>query len=404
MQSIPRDTKKDRDIKKEEHLIVYTKHLEKRLRNLETEISLLESERTRLEKELNDLRYEFDQLKKPALMNATIIDILDDRNERVIVTSSSGPSFVVKVNQNLKFEKLTPGMSVALHQNTLKIVEILPTNLDPFVKGMELIDSIPDISYNDIGGLEDQIQEVKETVELPLKNPELFNRIGIEPPRGVLFCGPPGTGKTLLAKAVAHETEATFIRVISSELVQKFIGEGARYVREIFNLARQKAPTILFLDELDGIAAERMEDATSGDREVHRTLMQLMAELDGFDNRGDVKFIGATNRADILDPALLRPGRFDRIVEFPIPDENAREAIFRIHIRSLNIHKNVDLKTLIKKTVKTTGADIKAICTEAGMFAIRRDADIIIKEDFANAIKKIMKKDKVKSFEPKFFV
>lgn len=404
MESIPRDTKKDRDTKNEEHLIVYTRHLEKRLRNLETEISLLESERIKLEKELNDLRYEFDQLRKPALMNATIVDVLDNKNERVIVTSSSGPSFVVKVNHNLKSEKLTPGLSVALHQNTLKIVEILPTKLDPFVKGMELIDSIPDISYQDIGGLEDQIQEVKETVELPLKNPDLFKKIGIEPPKGVLFYGPPGTGKTLLAKAVAHETKATFVKVIGSELVQKFIGEGARYVREIFNLAKQKAPTILFLDELDAIAAERMEDATSGDREVQRTLMQLMAELDGFDNRGDVKFIGATNRADILDPALLRPGRFDRIVEFPIPNEKARKAIFEIHMSPLNIHKDVKLIELVNQTPEATGAHIKAICNEAGMFAIRRDADIIIKGDFNNAIKKIMKVDKVKSPKPEFFV
>ncbi|MFX0038925.1 MAG: proteasome-activating nucleotidase [Promethearchaeota archaeon] len=404
MQSIPRDTKKDRDTKNEEHLIVYTKHLEKRLRNLESEISLLETERRNLEKELNALRTEFDEIRRPALMHATITDLLDDKNERIIVNSSSGPNFVVNVNHNLKFEKLTPGMSVALNQNTLKIVEILPTNLDPFVKGMELIDSIPDISYDDVGGLEDQIQEVKETVELPLKNPDLFIRIGIDPPKGVLFHGPPGTGKTLLAKAVAHETDATFIRVISSELVQKFIGEGARYVREIFNLARQKAPTILFIDELDAIAAERMEDATSGDREVQRTLMQLMAELDGFDNRGDVKFIGATNRADILDPALLRPGRFDRIIEFPIPDEKAREAIFKVHMKSLNIQNDVELKMLVNMTSEATGADIKAICTEAGMFAIRRDADIITKEDFLNAIKKIMKIDRVKSSLPEFFI
>ncbi|MFW9970521.1 MAG: proteasome-activating nucleotidase [Candidatus Odinarchaeota archaeon] len=404
MQSIPRDTKKDRDTKNEEHLIVYTRHLEKRLRNLESEISLLETERRNLEQKINDLRNEFDEIRRPALMHATITDLLDEKNERVIVNSSSGPSFIVGVNHNLKFEKLTPGMNVALNQNTLKIVEILPTKLDPFVKGMELIDSIPDISYSDIGGLEEQIREVIETVELPLKNPDLFTRVGIEPPKGVLFHGPPGTGKTLLAKAVAHETDATFIRVISSELVQKFIGEGARYVREIFNLARQKAPTILFIDELDAIAAERMEDATSGDREVQRTLMQLMAELDGFDNRGDVKFIGATNRADILDPALLRPGRFDRIIEFPIPDEKARESIFKVHMRPLNIQEEVSLKTLVGMTRDTTGADIKAICTEAGMFAIRRDSDIITKEDFINAINKIMKTDKIKSSSPEFFV
>jgi proteasome regulatory subunit len=404
MQSIPRDTKKDRDTKNEEHLIVYTKHLEKRLRNLESEISLLETERRKLEKELNVLRNDFDRIRKPALMHATVIDVLDDRNERIIVNSSSGPSFVVNVGNNLKFETFTPGLSVALNQNSLKIVEILPTNLDPFVKGMELSDSIPDVSYDDIGGLENQIQEVKETVELPLKNPDLFNRIGIEPPKGILFHGPPGTGKTLLAKAVAHETNATFIRVISSELVQKFIGEGARYVREIFDLARQKAPAILFIDELDAIAAERMDDATSGDREVQRTLMQLMAELDGFDTRGDVKFIGATNRADILDPALLRPGRFDRIVEFPIPNEKAREAIFEIHMRSLNIQNDVNLKFLVEYTGEATGADIKAICTEAGMFAIRRDADIIIKEDFTNAIEKVMKIEKGRSSIPDFFV
>jgi proteasome regulatory subunit len=404
MQSVPKDTKKDRDTKNEEHLVVYTKHLEKRLRNLESEISLLENERRNLEKELNDLRNDFDRIRKPALIHATVIDVLDDRNERIIVKSSSGPSFVVKVSNNLKFEKLTSGLSVALNQNNLKIVEILPTNLDPFVKGMELSDSIPDISYYDIGGLEDQIQEVKETVELPLKNPDLFSRIGIDPPKGVLFHGPPGTGKTLLARAVAHETNATFIKVISSELVQKFIGEGARYVREIFNLARKKAPTILFIDELDAIAAERMDDATSGDREVQRTLMQLMAELDGFDNRGDVKFIGATNRADILDPALLRPGRFDRIVEFPVPNEKAREAIFEIHMRLLNIQNDVNLKFLVELTGEATGADIKAICTEAGMFAIRRDAEIITKEDFTKAIQKVMKIDKVNSSIPDFFL
>ncbi|MFX1354755.1 MAG: AAA family ATPase, partial [Promethearchaeota archaeon] len=198
--------------------------------------------------------------------------------------------------------------------------------------------------------------------------------------------------KTLLAKAVAHETKATFIRVIASELVQKFIGEGARYVREIFTLARKKAPTILFIDELDAIAAERMEDATSGDREVQRTLMQLLSELDGFDTRGNIKFIGATNRIDILDHALLRPGRFDRIIELPIPNEVARTEIFKIHSRFLNISEDVDFKELVKITENATGADIKAICTEAGMFAIRRDSDIINHEDFMKATSKIMEK------------
>ncbi|MFX1323536.1 MAG: proteasome-activating nucleotidase [Promethearchaeota archaeon] len=404
MQSIPRDNEKNKDIKNESNLSIYTQHLENRLRILETEIKLSETRRLQLEKEIHELRNEYDQLRVPALMSATIIDILDDENKRVIVSSSSGPNFVVNVSHNLKSEKLSPGMSVALNQNNLKIVEILPTNLDPIIKGMELIDSIPDISYDDVGGLEEQIQEVRETVELPLKKPDLFSKIGIEPPKGILFHGPPGTGKTLLAKAVAHETEATFIRVISSELVQKFIGEGARYIREIFELARQKAPTILFIDELDAIAAERMEDATSGDREVQRTLMQLMAELDGFDNRGDIKFIGATNRADILDPALLRPGRFDRSIEFPIPNEEARKAIFKIHLKPLNIGKNIDLNLLVKMTDKSTGADIKAICTEAGMFTIRRNADTIEPEDFSMAIKKVLKQEIDKSKDTKFFI
>jgi proteasome regulatory subunit len=245
-----------------------------------------------------------------------------------------------------------------------------------------------------VGGLEEQLQEVRETVELPLKKPELFKNIGIEPPKGVLLYGPPGTGKTLLAKAVAHETEATFIRIIGSELVQKFIGEGARLVREIFNLAKQKAPTILFIDELDAIGSQRLKIATSGDREVQRTLMQLLSELDGFEMRGDVKIIGATNRVDILDPALLRPGRFDRMIEFPIPNEEARASIFKIHARKLSVAEGINFKKLVGMTEGATGADIKAICTEAGMFAIRKDANIIIEEDFLEAVSKVLNKIK----------
>ncbi|MFX1446245.1 MAG: AAA family ATPase, partial [Promethearchaeota archaeon] len=298
------DYKEEKDPKDKQYLINYVEHLEKRIRKLENEKQLIDSQRLRLEKELHDLRNEIDLLREPPLITATVIDTLDEYEKRVIIKSSTGPDFVVHKSKNLKTGKLDPGMQVALNQRTYAIMEVLPTKLDPFVKGMEMSDSIPDISYKDVGGLEEQIQEVKEVVELPLKKPELFKKVGIEPPKGVLFFGPPGTGKTLLAKAVAHETQATFIRIIGSELVQKFIGEGARYVREIFNLARDKAPTILFLDELDAIAAVRMEDATSGDREVQRTLMQLLSELDGFDQRGDVKFIGATNRVDILDPAL----------------------------------------------------------------------------------------------------
>jgi proteasome regulatory subunit len=389
-----KDKKKKEETKDGEYLITYTRHLEKRLRNLETEKQLLDAERLRLEQELHSLRNEIDRLREPPLVSATIIDILDENKGRAIVKSSTGPSFVVNASRKVKNEKLNPGMRVALNQRTFAIMEVLPTKLDPFVKGMEVIDSIPDISYSDVGGLEEQMQEVRETVELPLKKPELFKKIGIEPPKGVLLYGPPGTGKTLLAKAVAHETEATFIRIIGSELVQKFIGEGARLVREIFNLAKDKAPTILFIDELDAIGSQRLKIATSGDREVQRTLMQLLSELDGFDIRGDVKIIGATNRVDILDPALLRPGRFDRMIEFPIPDEISREAIFKIHSRNLNIEDGLNIKKLVNLTEGATGADIKAVCTEAGMYAIRRDAEIIKENDFLDAVIKVMRKAK----------
>ena len=388
-----KEKKKKEDVKDGEYLITYTRHLEKRLRNLETEKQLLDAERLRLEQELHSLRNEIDRLREPPLVSATVIDILDEKG-RAIVKSSTGPSFVVNASRKVKNEKLESGLRVALNQRTFAIMEVLPTKLDPFVKGMEVIDNVPDISYSDVGGLEDQLQEVRETVELPLKKPELFKNIGIDPPKGVLLYGPPGTGKTLLAKAVAHETEASFIRIIGSELVQKFIGEGARLVREIFNLAKQKAPTILFIDELDAIGSQRLKIATSGDREVQRTLMQLLSELDGFEMRGDVKIIGATNRVDILDPALLRPGRFDRMIEFPIPTEEAREAIFKIHTRKLSITEGVNFKKLVSMTEGATGADIKAICTEAGMFAIRKDANNILEEDFIEACSKVLNKIK----------
>jgi len=404
MHTIDKDDKKERENENGEYLLTYSQHLEKRIKNLETERQLLKSETIRLEREVRGLRNEINQLREPSLITGTLVDVLDEENERVIIKSSTGPNFVVKTSKFVKNEKLTPGLSVALNQSTFAVMEILPSNLDPFIKGMELIDTIPETSYSDIGGLEEQIQEVRETVELPLTKPELFKKVGIEPPKGVLLHGPPGTGKTLLAKAVAHETKSTFIRVIGSELVQKFIGEGARYVREIFELARQKAPTILLIDELDAVAAVRMEDATSGDREVQRTMMQLLSELDGFDQRGDVKIIGATNRVDILDPALLRPGRFDRIIEFPIPDEIARKAIFKVHMRSLNIEEKVNLDELVKMAEYATGADIKAICTEAGMFAIRKDSELITQKDFIEATYKILKKRKDDYSESKLFI
>ncbi len=286
-------------------------------------------------------------------------------------------------------EDLTVGARVALNKQTLAVMGVLPPSLDPIVIGAEIIER-PSISYAEIGGLDEQIQEVREAVEDPLLRPELYKKVGIDPPKGVLLVGPPGTGKTLLAKAVAHQTNATFIRFVGSELVQKYIGEGARLVRELFELAKDKSPSIVFIDELDSIGAKRLEVATSGDREVQRTLMQLLSELDGFNPIGDVKIIGATNRPDILDEALLRPGRFDRIIEIPVPGYEGRLEIFKIHIKRMNVDENISLVDIAQKADGATGADIKAICTEAGMFAIRDNRDHVSVLDFERAIAKVL--------------
>ena len=363
-----------------------TRHLERRLRALETEKQILQAERSRLEKETQTLRTELEKLRQSPLITATIIEMLEDG--RAIVKSSTGPNFVVHVAASIQKNKLQPGSLVALNQRSFAITQELPPSRDPIIRAME-IEEAPEISYADIGGLRQQLQEIRETVELPLLEPELFEQVGIEPPKGVLLTGLSGTGKTLCARAVAHETNATFIRVIGSELVQKFIGEGARLVREIFMLAKEKAPSIIFVDELDAVGSHRLDIATSGDREVQRTLMQLLSELDGFDTRGQVAVLGATNRPDILDPALLRPGRFDRLIEFPLPDDDSRKEIFKIHTRGMNIDEDIDFGHLLTVTKDTTGADIKSICTEAGMFAIRDKRVSVIEEDFKKAIAKV---------------
>ncbi len=393
----------DRRNKDDEFLKSYINHLETKIKDVQNHIDLLKSDLLRLEDESQGLKREIEHLNEVPLLTGEIEDILDESKNRLIVKTSSGISYIVNTTERVKQEDLSPGLQIALNQRNFAAVEILPTKLDPFIKGMELLEKNIDVAYGDIGGLDDQIQEVRETVELPLLKPELFKRVGIEPPNGVLFYGAPGTGKTLLAKAVASETNATFIRIIAAELVQKFIGEGARYVREIFKLAKDKAPSIIFIDELDAIGATRMEDATSGDREVNRTLMQLLSELDGFDERKNVKFIGATNRADILDPALLRAGRFDRLIEFPLPNPVAREAIFKIHMRSINMETTIDLKKIVDLTEGGTGADIKAICIEAGMFAIRRNSEMVTYEDLLKAVEKVKNKSKEVPLTSDFF-
>jgi Proteasome-activating nucleotidase len=320
---------------------------------------------------------------------------LDDH--RVAVKSTTGPHFVISYSRFIDKKLLQPGARVALNQQTFSIVDVLPSEKDPIVTGME-VEERPDVTYDQIGGLSEQIREVRETVELPLSKPELFEKIGIEPPKGVLLYGPPGTGKTLLAKAVAHETHATFIKIVASEFVRKYIGEGARIVRGVFELAKEKSPSIIFIDEIDAVAAKRLKSSTSGDREVQRTLMQLLAELDGFESRGDVGIVAATNRPDILDPALLRPGRFDRFIEVPLPNEEGRKEILKIHTANMSLADDVDINLIARMTDGASGADLKAICTEAGMFAIREEREEVTMNDFLNAVDKITGIEKEEDF------
>ncbi|MDT7875952.1 MAG: proteasome-activating nucleotidase [Sulfolobus sp.] len=367
------------------------------VRLLEEKIEALTKELEKLRQDLNWYKGELEKLLSPPFIEATVLDVLPDG--RVVVRSSSGPNLVVTVASSVDINKLKPGMSVALTQRGSSIVEILPNREDVFVKSFEVIEK-PNVAYSDIGGLEEQIRELREVVELPLKNPELFKEIGIEPPKGVLLYGPPGTGKTMLAKAVANESNATFIQVVASEFAQKFVGEGARIVREVFELARRKAPSIVFIDEIDAIGAKRIDMGTSGEREVQRTLMQLLAEIDGFKPLDNVKIIAATNRIDILDPALLRPGRFDRLIEVPLPNFSGRKEIFKIYLNKMKIRGEINYDSLAKLTDGFSGADIKNACTEAGYNAIRQGRNYVTMDDLLLAIDKIKtKRNKSKSSE-----
>ncbi|DAC52813.1 MAG TPA: proteasome-activating nucleotidase [Candidatus Poseidoniaceae archaeon] len=359
--------------------------LQDQTQDLINERAHLESEIRTLKKRANRLDEEVRSLKSPPLIVGHLEDILDQ--ERGIVRSSNGTVFQVGLNQRLSPEVLKPGVRVALNQDTLAVIEVLHDAWDPMVSGAEMVER-PDISYDSVAGLDEQKESVREAIELPLNSPELFRKVGIEPPKGILLVGPPGCGKTLLAKAVANHTDATFIRMVGSELAQKYIGEGGRMVRELFSLAKEKAPSIIFLDEIDAIGAKRLDGSTSGDREVQRTLMQLLAELDGFDVLENVKIIAATNRPDILDEALLRPGRFDRVIEIPIPDDVGRKAILQLNIDKMST-KKIQLKAIIDKTSGFSGAEIKATCVEAGMIAIRQGRGYITQDDFLESIKRI---------------
>jgi 26S proteasome regulatory subunit T1 len=311
--------------------------------------------------------------------------------------------FVVALGERVAPTDIEEGMRVGVDRTKYSIQIPLPPKIDPTVTMMQ-VEERPDVTYNDIGGVAEQVKQLREVVEIPLLHPERFVALGIDPPKGVLLYGPPGTGKTLSARAVANRTDACFIRVIGSELVQKYVGEGARLVRELFQMARQKKACIIFIDEVDAIGGARFDDGAGGDNEVQRTMLELITQLDGFDSRGNIKVLMATNRPDTLDPALLRPGRLDRKVEFGLPDLEGRTTILKIHTKTMNVERDIRYELLARLCPNTTGADLRSVCTEAGMFAIRARRKVVTEKDFLAAIEKVIKGYAKFSATPKYMV
>ncbi|KAI8083092.1 26S proteasome subunit P45 [Halteromyces radiatus] len=332
-------------------------------------------------------RTRVDDLRGSPMSVGSLEEIIDD--DHVIVSSSTGPEYYVSVMSFVDKDSLEPGCSVLLHHKTMAVVGVLQDDTDPMVSVMKL-EKAPTESYADIGGLEQQIQEIKEAVELPLTHPELYEEMGIKPPKGVILYGVPGTGKTLLAKAVANQTSATFLRIVGSELIQKYLGDGPKLVRELFRVAEENAPSIVFIDEIDAVGTKRYDSTSGGEREIQRTMLELLNQLDGFDSRGDVKVIMATNKIDSLDPALIRPGRIDRKIEFPLPDVKTKRRIFNIHTSRMTLADDVDLEEFVMSKDDLSGADIKAICTEAGLLALRERRMKVVAEDLRKAREKVL--------------
>ncbi|EGG14117.1 26S proteasome subunit ATPase 5 [Cavenderia fasciculata] len=365
--------------------------LEIRVNEKSQDLRRLEAQRNELNNRVRMLKEELQLLTNPGSHVAEVVKLMG-RNKVLVKVNPEG-KFVVDIDPSIDVSKLTPSTRAALKHESYTLHRILPNKIDPLVSLMK-VEKIPDSTYDMVGGLDKQIKEIKEVIELPIKHPELFESLGIAQPKGVLLYGPPGTGKTLLARAVAHHTDCTFIRVSGSELVQKYIGEGSRMVRELFIMAREHAPSIIFMDEIDSIGSSRIESGSgSSDSEVQRTMLELLNQLDGFESTKNIKVLMCTNRIDILDPALLRPGRIDRKIEFPNPGDAGRLDIVKIHSRKMNLTRGINLKKISDKMNGASGAEIKAVCTEAGMYALRERRIHVSQEDFEMAVSKVMKKD-----------
>jgi len=359
----------------------------------------LQAQRNEVNAKVRMLREELQLLQEQGSYVGEVVKAMDKK--KVLVKVHPEGKFVVDLDKNIDISQVTPNARVALRNDSYTLHKILPNKVDPLVSLM-MVEKVPDSTYEMVGGLDKQIKEIKEVIELPVKHPELFDALGIAQPKGVLLYGPPGTGKTLLARAVAHHTDCTFIRVSGSELVQKFIGEGSRMVRELFVMAREHAPSIIFMDEIDSIGSSRIESGGSGgDSEVQRTMLELLNQLDGFEATKNIKVIMATNRIDILDPALLRPGRIDRKIEFPAPREEARRDILKIHSRKMNLTRGINLTKIAEMMPGASGAEVKGVCTEAGMYALRERRVHVTQEDFEMAVAKVMQKDSEKNMSIK---